>query len=226
MIRSVSSGLLTIGFMLAWSAASAAPPAPQYSADDIVKTFSAPAPAAPAPPPAGECEKKGMVTGDDGVCEPAKDERGFSLPTRATLGSGSGSAARAAPAAREQRVSLPARPAPRLNTKRDLLITFKLGSSELTEQAQANAQVFAQALHNPALSDGKFEIAGYTDSTGAADRNQTLSQQRADAVVTFLVAHGVESSHLVAKGFGANDFAVPSQPASAQNRRVEAHRLE
>src|SRR5215469_10928686 len=110
MIRSVSSGLLSLGFMLTCTAASAAPPAPQYSADDIVKTFSAPAPAAPAAQPAGECEKKGMVTGDDGVCEPAKDERGFSLPTRATLnaGSGSASAARPAPVAREQRASAPA----------------------------------------------------------------------------------------------------------------------
>jgi outer membrane protein OmpA-like peptidoglycan-associated protein len=224
-MRSVSSGLLSLGFMLTCSAALAAPPAPQYSADDIVKTFSAPA-AAPPAQPAGECEKKGMVTGDDGVCEPAKDERGFSLPTRATLSNGSGSAARSAPAAREQRASAPVRPSPRLNVKRDLLITFKLGSSDLTDQAQANAQVFAQALHNPALAEGKFEIAGYTDSTGAADRNMTLSQQRAEAVVSFLVAHGADASHLVAKGFGAKDYAVPSQPTSAQNRRVEAHRLE
>ena len=223
MERLISGGALALGCLLACSAATAAPPAPQYTTDDIVKTFQAP-PASAAPAPTGECEKKGMVTGDDGVCEPSKDTRGFSLPTRANP---SGASRGAAPSARPQPVSLPARPAaPRVQPKRDLLITFKTGSSELTDQAQSNAQVFAQALANPALAGGKFEIAGYTDSTGAADRNMTLSQQRADSVMSYLVAHGVDPARLSAKGYGANDFAVPSQPTAAQNRRVEARRLE
>jgi outer membrane protein OmpA-like peptidoglycan-associated protein len=225
MQHSVSGGILTLGFVLACSAAMAAPPAPQYTTEDIVKSFSAPAAAQPAQP-AGECEKKGMVTGDDGVCEPAKDERGFSLPTRANLGASGGKSA--APSTRTQTASLPARSsAPRApQPKRDLLITFKTGSSDLTDQAQANARVFAQALASPALTGGKFEIAGYTDSTGSADKNMTLSQQRADSVLSFLVSHGVDASRVVAKGYGASDFAVPSQPTSAQNRRVEARRVE
>jgi outer membrane protein OmpA-like peptidoglycan-associated protein len=223
MDRLISRGALALGCVLACSAAKAAPPAPQYTTDDIVKTFQAP-PVSAAPAPAGECEKKGMVTGDDGVCEPAKNERGFSLPTRANLGAGAkGTSA----AGRPQPVSVPARPvAARPAAKRDLLITFKTGSSELTDQAEANAQVFAQALTSPALLGSKFEIAGYTDSTGAADRNMTLSQQRADSVRSFLVSHGVDPARLAAKGYGASDFAVPSQPTAAQNRRVEARRVE
>ncbi|HEY4031381.1 MAG TPA: OmpA family protein [Caulobacteraceae bacterium] len=223
MERLISGGALALGCVLACSAAMAAPPAPQYTTDDIVKTFKAPPAVAPSATPLGECEKKGMVSGDDGVCEPAKNERGFSLPTRANLGAGSKGSAAAA--SRPQPVSLPSRAAAP-PTRKDLLITFKTGSSELTEQAQANARVFAQALANPALSGGKFEIAGYTDSTGAADKNMVLSQQRADSVMSFLVAHGVDSARLSAKGYGANDFAVPSQPTAAQNRRVEARRLE
>ena len=223
MKRSVSGGVLSLGFMLACSAAFAAPPTPQYTTEDIVKTFAAPQ-ASEAAPAQGECEKKGMVTGDDGVCEPTKDERGFSLPTRATLSNGAG---KPSSAPRPQTASLPARPvAPRVTPKRDLLITFKTGSSQLTDQAQANARVFAQALSSPSLANGKFEIAGYTDSVGSPDRNLTLSQQRAEAVQAFLVAHGVEASRVAAKGYGAKDFAVPDQPTAAQNRRVDARRLE
>src|ERR1700761_3710217 len=137
MKHSVSGSFLSVGFMLACSAAFAAPPAPQYTTGDIVNTFATP-PADKAAPQ-GECEKKGMIAGDDGVCEPVKDERGFSLPTRATLSSGApAKASRKAPAARVQQASAPA--APRAMPKRDLLITFKLGSAQLTDQAEANAR--------------------------------------------------------------------------------------
>src|ERR1700761_6895335 len=120
MERLISGGALALGCVLACSAAMAAPPAPPYTTDDTVKTFQAPPAAAPSAAPTGECEKKGMVTGDDGVCEPAKNERGFSLPTRATLGSGAKGTS--SPAARPQPVSAPARPAaPRAAPRRDLL---------------------------------------------------------------------------------------------------------
>lgn len=216
--------------ILASGAAFAAPPSAQYSPDDVVKTFAKPAqPAPPTPPPAGECEKRGMVTGEDGVCEPVKNERGFSLPTRASMSGTPAAAAKVktpAPAHVQQAsISAPRQalaPAPH----RDLLITFKNNSAELTEQAKANAKVFAEALSNPALAGVKFEIAGYTNSVGAADKNMTLSQQRADAVKSFLSGHGVDGSRITAKGYGANDFAVASDPAAAANRRVEAKRVD
>jgi outer membrane protein OmpA-like peptidoglycan-associated protein len=191
---------------------------PQYSADDIVGSF--------AKPKADQCVSRGMIAGDDGVCEPAKDARGFSLPTRATstpAASTSGRSTQARAARQMASISQPvAAPAPH----RDLLITFKLGSAELTPQAKANAQVFAQALNNPKLAGMNFEIDGHTDATGAPEKNRVLSQQRAEAVKSFLVAQGVSPARLDAKGYGEDRLAVPSQPYSAENRRVEARRSE
>lgn len=229
---------LILAVALSGGAALAAPPAPQYSADDIVKQFATGANAdkpdsdAAAAPPSGQagqagqtgCAALGMVAGDDGICEPAKKERGFRLPTKTNPGS-AGRAEAAAPATpAPTRVSnRPIRP--RVAPKRDLLITFKLGSALLTDQAQANAKEFATALNSPALASVKFEINGYTDSTGTPARNLTLSQERADALKAFLLTQGIDGTRILAKGYGATDFAV-SNPAAPENRRVEAKRVD
>jgi outer membrane protein OmpA-like peptidoglycan-associated protein len=222
---------LIISAALSAGVALAAPPAPQYSADDIIKQFAngaSPDKSGDASAPAsgqGGCAALGMVAGDDGVCEPAKKERGFRLPTKTNPGGGasrSESAATAGPAP----VRAVERPVRRVsNVKRDLLITFKLGSAVLTDQAQSNAREFASALQSSALADAKFEVSGYTDSTGAPARNLTLSQERADAVKAFLLSQGVDGTRILAKGYGASDFAV-SNPASPANRRVEARRVD
>ena len=79
-----------------------------------------------------------------------------------------------------------------------------------------------------------IEIGGHTDTGGAADLNQRLSDVRATSVRTYLINKGVAARQLTAKGFGetkplVNDFPdgnadVPGQPDSAlraQNRRIE-----
>jgi outer membrane protein OmpA-like peptidoglycan-associated protein len=78
------------------------------------------------------------------------------------------------------------------------------------------------------------EIGGHTDTGGAADLNQRLSDTRANAVRTYLINKGVGAGQLTAKGYGetkplVSDFPngnadVPGQPDSplrAQNRRTE-----
>jgi outer membrane protein OmpA-like peptidoglycan-associated protein len=221
---------LVIAAAFSAGAALAAPPAPQYSADDIVKQFANGAPAdksdgAAAAPQTGQtgCAALGMVVGDDGLCEPAKKERGFRLPTKTNPGTTSRPQAVATTNASAPRPA--ERPSRHVAAKRDLLITFQLGSAVLTDQAQANAKEFATALQSPALADAKFEVSGYTDSTGAPARNLVLSQERADAVKAFLLSQGIEGTRVVAKGYGASDFAVPN-PASPENRRVEARRVD
>jgi outer membrane protein OmpA-like peptidoglycan-associated protein len=79
-----------------------------------------------------------------------------------------------------------------------------------------------------------IEVGGHTDTGGAADLNQRLSESRANAVRAYLIAKGVPAGQLTAKGYGetkplVNDFPngnadVPGQPDSplrAQNRRTE-----
>nr|WP_321452702.1 OmpA family protein [uncultured Carboxylicivirga sp.] len=72
-------------------------------------------------------------------------------------------------------------------------------------------------------SDLKFSVEGHTDSDGDDQRNQTLSEQRAQAVMNTLIKMGVDSSRLQAKGFGEsvplNHNATPEEKAN--NRRVE-----
>jgi outer membrane protein OmpA-like peptidoglycan-associated protein len=66
-------------------------------------------------------------------------------------------------------------------------------------------------------------IEGHTDNTGSATRNRTLSQQRAQAVVDWLVKHGIDRARLASAGFGpdrpldSNDNEIGRQ----NNRRVE-----
>ncbi|OXH86237.1 hypothetical protein CA831_24690, partial [Burkholderia multivorans] len=68
-------------------------------------------------------------------------------------------------------------------------------------------------------------VIGYTDSTGSAQLNQTLSQNRAQSVVNALVQRGVAGNRLSAQGMGpSNPVADNSTEAGrAQNRRVEIY---
>lgn len=107
----------------------------------------------------------------------------------------------------------------------DLLITFELDSATLTGQARQNLDAFAAALAAPSLARTRFMVEGHTDATGSAAHNLELSEARAAAVVAYLVAHGVAPGRLVAHGLGESRPRT-ADPAQAQNRRVEARRLQ
>jgi len=69
----------------------------------------------------------------------------------------------------------------------------------------------------------KLLIAGHTDSTSTAAHNLTLSQKRAEAVVSWLVEHGTSAQRLAAKGFGDTQPVADNSTTAgrALNRRVE-----
>ncbi len=71
----------------------------------------------------------------------------------------------------------------------------------------------------------RVSVEGHTDDVGDATRNTALSQRRAEAVVQWLVQHGVDASRLEAHGYGPSRPLVQGTTAAARasNRRVEFH---
>ncbi|MCO5235070.1 MAG: OmpA family protein [Chitinophagaceae bacterium] len=70
----------------------------------------------------------------------------------------------------------------------------------------------------------KLDVEGHTDNTGIAEKNQTLSEQRAQSVVDYLTTKGgVDPTRLVSAGFGQDRPIADNKTAAgrAQNRRVD-----
>jgi outer membrane protein OmpA-like peptidoglycan-associated protein len=67
------------------------------------------------------------------------------------------------------------------------------------------------------------KIGGHTDSTGGYAMNQTLSEQRADAVASYLSQQGIKRGRLHTSGYGPRYPLASNETASGrqQNRRVE-----
>ena len=66
-------------------------------------------------------------------------------------------------------------------------------------------------------------IVGHTDNVGAANANQKLSVQRADAVKNYLIKKGIEPNRIYAEGKGETQPIAENSTAEgrAKNRRVE-----
>lgn len=84
--------------------------------------------------------------------------------------------------------------------------------NELSSQMQQHPELVA-------------DVRGYTDSTGSASLNQTLSQNRAQSVASYLSQHGVSPNRLMATGYGPNNPVADNgtETGRAQNRRVEIY---
>ena len=81
-------------------------------------------------------------------------------------------------------------------------------------------QIVELMADNPTL---KIQINGHTDNSGNAADNITLSENRARAVTTYLIARGIAATRLAAKGWGdTKPVADNSTPEGrARNRRTE-----
>jgi outer membrane protein OmpA-like peptidoglycan-associated protein len=100
-------------------------------------------------------------------------------------------------------------------------VLFDTGKYNLRMPAQLGlAKLTGIVLSHPGL---KLAVEGYTDTTGTAAFNQTLSEQRANAVRDYLIQQGLDAGSVTAQGFGpANPVASNDTPQGRQqNRRVE-----
>lgn len=80
----------------------------------------------------------------------------------------------------------------------DQAALFPTGSAVLSSAGQTRlAEVVGELT-----SSGQIEIHGYTDGQGDTRTNLALSQQRAEAVKTWLVGHGVDATRIVTQGHG------------------------
>jgi outer membrane protein OmpA-like peptidoglycan-associated protein len=100
-------------------------------------------------------------------------------------------------------------------------VLFDTGKYNLQQEATLKLARFAGIILNyPELS---IQSEGHTDTTGSAELNQRLSEQRAAAVRDFLISQGLTAQKLTSVGRG---FAVPvadndSADGRRKNRRVE-----
>jgi OmpA-OmpF porin, OOP family len=98
-------------------------------------------------------------------------------------------------------------------------INFQSGSAYLAEN---NAVLDEVAAALKPCAGMAVEVQGHTDLSGAAETNQTLSQDRAARVVAAMVAKGVPAERLTAKGYGSSQPLenIRSAAANAKNRRT------
>ncbi len=98
---------------------------------------------------------------------------------------------------------------------------FKRDSANLDGQDHKTLEPLVKVMER--CPDARIEIAGHTDADGAAAYNQRLSEQRAQAVVDFLVSIGADAERLKAIGYGETDPVASNRrrAGKAKNRRIE-----
>ena len=102
-------------------------------------------------------------------------------------------------------------------------VKFDVGSSKISAKDQEQLRQVAQTAAS--LKGYIVEVVGYADSTGGAKINDKLSEDRAKAVIRYLVQQGkVPIRHIVAPGAMGEYGEVASNETTAgraENRRVE-----
>jgi len=106
-------------------------------------------------------------------------------------------------------------------TLKENAVRFDTNKSSLTAAAQQNLDKLVPVFKE--YGETNIVIYGYTDSTGPADYNLNLSEQRAASVRSYLASKGISSSRFTTTGMGIADPIASNDTAEgrSENRRVE-----
>ncbi len=98
-------------------------------------------------------------------------------------------------------------------------IFFDLDKATLkTESAAELDRLYKLMTENPNL---EIELSGHTDTQGSATYNQQLSENRAKAVVDYLVAKGISSKRFQFKGYGEERPIISDAQIAQLNTKEE-----
>jgi OOP family OmpA-OmpF porin len=100
-------------------------------------------------------------------------------------------------------------------------VNFDFDKATVRSDAADTLAEAAQILREQASIE--VWVDGHTDALGTDTYNQRLSERRAQAVVDYLMQHGVGAARLHARGFGESRPVASNDTddGRAQNRRVE-----
>lgn len=101
--------------------------------------------------------------------------------------------------------------------------TIQFDSGAATIKAESIPLIDALTKELGQCAGMTVEVAGHTDATGDAAKNQELSETRANQVVAELVNRGIPAGRLLPKGYGASKPLQQGSDAAANaaNRRIE-----
>lgn len=106
-------------------------------------------------------------------------------------------------------------------------IYYDLNKADIRSDASPELDKLVKILKdNPSI---RIELSSHTDSRSSDDYNLTLSQQRAQSAVDYLVSQGIAADRLVAKGYGETQLLIPNAQTEEEhqtNRRTEFKVIE
>ncbi len=105
-------------------------------------------------------------------------------------------------------------------------VHFEFNRARIRPESYGLLNTVAQALRD--YPEIRVEVQGHTDSRGSDPSNLRLSQERAEAVVQFLVAAGIDPTRLSPRGYGESRPIESNRTSAgrAANRRVEFVRTD
>jgi OOP family OmpA-OmpF porin len=108
----------------------------------------------------------------------------------------------------------------------NLHVNFDTASYKVKDAYQSKVKEFADFMKSMPNYDAK--IVGHTDSVGSDKSNQTLSENRANAVKNLIIKEGVSASRVSSNGMGEKAPVATNDTAEgkAENRRIEAELIK